>query len=168
MRPSKKGYPVGGIIMGVMMLWAGPSQAVDQSDAPETVTIAILSELYGPVEFNHEAHLEIAACSDCHHHTVGTVTKRWNCQKCHNNPLEGDTISCSGCHPHDRFSSQYLATLDDPELFHKEKPGLKGAFHLNCVGCHQEQDGPTGCEDCHTMNEAGEKRFNTGRYTPIP
>ena len=60
----------------------------------------------------------------------------------------------------------YLAILDDPELFHIEKPGLKGAFHLNCVGCHQEMEGPTGCEECHTMSETGEKRFNTGRYTP--
>jgi hypothetical protein len=166
MPPPKKSCPILVIAAGIVLLWLGPGQAIDQSDAPENVTIDILSDLYGPVEFNHAEHTEMAECSDCHHHTVGTVTNRWNCMKCHNNPLEGATVSCSDCHPQNRFSSQYLATLDDPELFHKEKPGLKGAFHLNCLGCHQETGGPTGCEDCHTMNVTGEKRFNTGPYTP--
>jgi hypothetical protein len=166
MPPTKKGCTIWVIAAGVVLLCTGPCLAIDQSDAPETVTIDILAELYGPVEFNHAGHTEMVECSDCHHHTVGTVTQRWNCKKCHNNPLEGDTVSCSDCHPQDRFSSKYLATLDDPELFHIEKPGLKGAFHLNCVGCHQEMGGPTGCEECHTMSETGEKRFNTGRYTP--
>jgi hypothetical protein len=140
--------------------------AFDQSNFPDTVTIDTLSELYEPVEFNHAQHIEMAACSDCHHHTVGTVSTRWNCIKCHKTPLEGESINCSDCHTKDPFGSKYLATLENPELFHKEKPGLKGAFHLNCIGCHQETGGPTGCEDCHAMNEAGEKRFNAGEYTP--
>ncbi len=168
MLPTKEGCALLAIVAGVLLLSNGSCLAIDQSDAPETVTIDVLSELYDPVEFNHAGHIEMVECSDCHHHTVGTVSKRWNCIKCHNNPLAGDTVSCSDCHPQDRFSSQYLATLDDPELFHKEKPGLKGAFHLNCVGCHREMDGPTGCEECHKMSLAGEKRFNAGPYRPQP
>jgi hypothetical protein len=154
------------IAAAVVVLYYGPCWAIDRSDAPETVTIDLLANLYDPVEFSHAAHTEMAECSDCHHHTVGTVTNRWNCKNCHENPLEGDRVACSDCHPRDRFGSQYLATLDNPDLYHKEKPGLKGAFHLNCVGCHQENGGPTGCEDCHAMNATGEKRFNAGPYTP--
>jgi len=154
------------IAAGSLLIYAQPGWSFDPADAPETVTIDGLSELYEPVEFNHAQHIEMAACSDCHHHTVGTVSTRWNCIKCHNNPQESDSISCSDCHTKDRFGSSYLATLDDPELFHKEKPGLKGAFHLNCIGCHQDTGGPTGCEDCHIMNEAGRKRFNVGEYAP--
>ena len=123
------------------------SWALDPGDSPESVTIDYLTELYEPVEFDHAGHIDFEACSYCHHHTVGTISTRWNCNKCHNNPIEADTVNCSDCHPKDRFGSRYLKTLDDPELFHKEKPGLKGAYHLNCLGCHQEMGGPTGCED---------------------
>ncbi len=165
---TKKRGIVWVVAMGVVLLCSAAGRALDQSDAPESVTIGLLEELYEPVEFDHAGHTEMAECSDCHHHTAGTVTQRWNCKKCHTNPLEGDTVSCADCHSPNRFDSQYLATLDNPELYHVEKPGLKGAYHLNCVGCHQEQGGPTGCEDCHAMTEAGEQRFNAGRYSPAP
>ncbi|MDA8160395.1 MAG: cytochrome c3 family protein [Desulfobacteraceae bacterium] len=157
---------IGLITVGSALFWPGLSRSFDPNDAPEKVTIDSLVDLYGPVEFNHKQHTEMAACPDCHHHTLGMAPTRWNCIKCHANSKEVDTISCGSCHPRDRFGSQYLSTLDNPELYHKEKPGLKGAYHLNCVGCHQEKGGPTGCEDCHTMSEAGEKRFNSGKYAP--
>ena len=154
------------IVVGSVLSCVNPSWSMDPSEAPETVTIDILSDLYSPVEFKHAEHAEMATCSDCHHHTLGTPTTRWYCIKCHDNPVEADSVSCSDCHVKDRFGPKYLATLDNSEQFHKETPGLKGAFHLNCVGCHQETGGPTGCEDCHVMNEAGEKRFNAGKYAP--
>lgn len=155
------------IAVGSALFWPGLSFSFDPKDAPETVTIDGLVDLYGPVEFNHKQHIDIEPCSACHHHTVGTVPTRWNCIKCHANSKEVASISCGDCHSRDRFGTQYLATLDNPELFHKETPGLKGAYHLNCVGCHQEVGGPTGCEDCHTMSEAGKKRYDTGPYTPV-
>lgn len=166
MQTTPTGNPVLAVAVGILLLWPGSSPAIDRTDAPDTVTISLLAELYDPVEFNHAGHVEMADCSDCHHHTAGTVTERWNCKKCHDNPMEGETVSCSDCHPRDRFGTQYLASLDDPELYHKEKPGLKGAFHLSCVGCHREQGGPTGCDQCHSMNENGERRFNAGPYAP--
>lgn len=158
---------IGLIAVGSALFWPDLSCSFDAKDAPEVVTIAGLVDLYGPVEFHHKQHTEAASCSDCHHHTLGTTPTRWNCIKCHANSHEADSISCGDCHPRDRFSTRYLITLDNPDLFHKETPGLKGAYHLNCVGCHQDVGGPTGCEDCHTMNEAGKKRFNAGTYAPV-
>lgn len=168
MRPGKKIRCAALVIsIGGTMFFSGMATGMDIENIPETITIDSLSGLYGPVEFNHAGHAEMAYCSDCHHHTVGAPPTRWYCIKCHEKPVEVDTVNCEDCHSADRFGSKYLATLDDPELFHKEKPGLKGAFHLNCIGCHQEITGPTGCEDCHTMNEEGEKRFNTGKFAPV-
>jgi hypothetical protein len=154
------------IVFWFSLLLPDLARSFDPEDAPETVTIDGLSDLYESVEFNHNEHAEMATCSDCHHHTVGTVPTRWNCIKCHENSPESDSISCGDCHPRDRFGREYLLTLDNPELFHKETPGLKGAYHLNCIGCHQETGGPTGCEDCHALTDAGEKRFHAGKYAP--
>ncbi len=33
---------------------------------------------------------------------------------------------------------------------------LKAAYHWNCVGCHEEMDGPTDCQDCHARTPEGD------------
>lgn len=48
--------------------------AMDQYDAPETVTIGTLANLYKPVLFSHVQHSKMAKCRDCHHHTTGQST----------------------------------------------------------------------------------------------
>ncbi len=151
---------------GAILFAPGYLLSMEAEDAPETLTIDSLANLYEPVEFNHLMHVDYASCAECHHHTTGVKVADPNCIKCHANTPEGDDVTCSGCHEVDRFSMKYLAELDNPVLYHIDKPGLKGAYHLNCIGCHQTIDGPTGCTDCHAMTEAGEKRFNTGEYTP--
>lgn len=140
--------------------------AMDASDAPEAVTIDILSTLYGPVEFDHALHVDYASCQECHHHTTGEIVRNPNCARCHHNHDENDVVSCSECHVADRFDEQYIKTLENPKLYHIDKPGLKGAYHLGCISCHELTSGPTGCQDCHTMTEDGEKRFSTGAFKP--
>ena len=108
----------------------------------------------------------MADCSDCHHHTTGSGPASPNCARCHDGVEEGESVSCSDCHAAEPFGRENLEEMENPEIFHIDKPGLKGAYHLNCVGCHQELDGPTGCQDCHTMTEAGEELFNTGKHAP--
>jgi hypothetical protein len=150
----------------MLFLISAAGLAMDADDAPETIDIDILSELYGPVSFDHAAHTEITQCSHCHHHTTGTGPANPSCGRCHERAEEGDTVACSDCHAAKPFTRENLRKMEDPELIHIDKPGLKAAYHLNCRGCHEETDGPTGCRDCHAMTEAGEKRFNTGRYAP--
>jgi hypothetical protein len=40
--------------------------------------------------------------------------------------------------------------------YHVDMPGLKAAYHWNCVGCHEVMDGPTGCQDCHARTVEGD------------
>jgi len=154
------------LTVGTMMISPALVLSMDATDAPETVSIDIMSKLYGPVEFNHEMHADYASCQECHHHTTGDIVKDPNCARCHHNHDENDVVSCSECHAADRFNEKYLKTLEDPKLYHIDKPGLKGAYHLNCIQCHEITSGPTGCVECHAMTEAGEKMFNTGQFAP--
>ncbi|MEA3467272.1 MAG: cytochrome c3 family protein [Thermodesulfobacteriota bacterium] len=152
---------VGTILIAPSQIWC-----MDASDAPESVTIDIMSELYEAVEFDHLMHTDAASCQDCHHHTTGGEVTEPSCARCHRGNDESDSVGCSECHVTDRFNADNVKALEDPELYHFDKPGLKGAYHLNCIGCHKTVDGPTGCQDCHTMTDAGEKMFNTGKHAP--
>ncbi len=167
MQPGKKmlqaAWTVG---LGVLLLAPAGGLAMDGADAPETVTIDSLSKLYGSVEFDHGAHVAMATCADCHHHTTGTGTASKTCARCHEGKVEAETVSCSDCHAAEPFTTKGLERMENHELFHIDKPGLKGAYHLNCIGCHEEVSGPTGCQDCHTMTDAGEEMFNTGKHAP--
>jgi hypothetical protein len=119
-------------------------------DIPETVTIGILSEKYEPAEFPHRqvvnkllehvgtsklaTHFhgrEDVVCQGCHHHSpVGE--KPPLCESCHNQPF------------------------NEAELF---KPGLFGAYHRQCLGCHASMqiEKPSDCVECHA-----EKQTQTG------
>lgn len=147
---------------------ATPAGAMDASDAPEQITIDSLANLYGPVEFDHAMHADLMECADCHHHTTGQPTQDANCLRCHQNSEEADSVACADCHSSERFHKDYLQTLSDPNLYHMDKPGLKGAYHLACVSCHQEVGVASGCRDCHVMSEKGEELFHTGPHAPDP
>ena len=113
-----------------------------KNDIPEMVTIGKLSDKYMPAEFPHRRIVEalgnkisenkIAAyfhghedlvCQGCHHHSpVGE--KPPLCENCHSEPF------------------------NEADLF---KPGLFGAYHRQCLGCHQSMsiEEPSDCVGCH-------------------
>jgi len=168
MRAKRKLLPIAGTVgLGLLLLSPVAGPAMDADDAPEVVRLDIMTNLYEPVGFDHAMHLEMATCSHCHHHTIGTGPANPLCARCHEGAGEGDIVACSDCHDVHPFTVKNLKKLAEPKLFHIDKPGLMAAFHINCRGCHEENGGPTGCRDCHKMTEAGEKRFNTGRYAPV-
>ncbi len=143
------------------------SGAMGPEDAPDAVDIDSLAKLYEKVQFDHALHVGVTGCSSCHHHTAGTGPENENCARCHAKSGEASTVSCSGCHAKDPFDSAYMdAREKDPDLFHIDKPGLKGAYHLKCLGCHKEMGAPTGCTDCHHMTKAGQEFFHTGPFAP--
>jgi len=162
---SKKWLVICGAIVFSMSL-AVYSQAMD---APDEVTIETLAQYYDAVEFDHAMHMDVADdCSVCHHHTTGTGAVDGRCAKCHTEEVEQDVVACQDCHAKDPFSAENIRLETDTYVYHDDKPGLKAAYHLNCLGCHKEMDGPTGCQDCHGRNEAGDKLFDSGAFAPEP
>ncbi len=97
------------------------------TDIPETITLDSISQVYGPVEFTHAQHADIAGnCASCHHHSP-----------------KGSTPACGECHD-SIIVYHYDAAKKGPDL------GLKGAYHGQCMDCHKEMEsGPMGCTDCH-------------------
>jgi hypothetical protein len=84
------------------------------------------------------------------------------CQNCHHFQEAGGITACKNCHPPD---------VADEQL---EQPGLKGAYHRQCLGCHQEWSGDTSCEICHLKKEIAAGRQDdhvpplmNSKYAPI-
>ena len=109
---------------------------------PEKIVIKHLSEKYEPVEFPHlKIVTKIAEnikenrianyfhqdrttlCQGCHHNSPGSIHPP-NCRSCHGRPFDET----------------------DPT-----RPGLVGAYHKRCMGCHDEMEikKPAGCKECH-------------------
>ena len=115
---------------------------------------------YEPVPFSHRIHDELVEgdCGVCHHRyssdekdRIGTDIKELHaameiklggpCSSCHDDMASNPPQSCNRCHglPNEP---------DDPARI-----GLKGAYHRQCIGCHERQlkpaSAPTECAACH-------------------
>jgi octaheme c-type cytochrome (tetrathionate reductase family) len=148
-----------------------PERGAGHSQRPEAYkkvyrldneVLAAATDFYEPVRFTHLAH-DVATggdCGVCHHrfswdpedrvgedlgelHELFDVELGGPCAACHE--MEEISIqSCSSCHwgPNE---------ADDPSRL-----GLKGAYHRQCIGCHEEQASgvvaPTDCRSCHKRN----------------
>lgn len=78
-----------------------------------------------------------------HTRTVG------DCVKCHHT---GTIISCNKCH---------LTPVSN------DIPGLKDVYHRQCIGCHQNTQGLTGCTDCHAKKKVKKKEVKKEDVTEI-
>jgi len=159
------------VAMMLMVLCFYPLHKVNatEEEGPESVEIDALAQLYDPVEFDHALHEEVtdSNCAVCHHHTLGTPVEDENCARCHADSGPANEVTCQGCHAAKRFDSDYLKQLEaDNTIYHTDRIGLKAAYHFRCMNCHEEMDAPIGCQDCHTRNDAGDKFFHAGSYTP--
>ena len=87
--------------------------------------VADATDHFGPVPFDHAGHAEWAeiagGCVLCHHHT----------------PEGAAHPACRTCHE---------VAFKHEDL---RKPGLKGAYHRQCMGCHREWSHETKCKTCH-------------------
>ncbi len=111
-------------------------------DIPEKVVIKSLVHQYEPAEFPHRKIAQtllknigddklasffhpnqMSVCQGCHHNSPVSI-KPPKCQSCHNKPFNENSP---------------LA------------PGLLGAYHQQCMGCHKAMgmEKPMGCTDCH-------------------
>ena len=131
-------------------------------EMPEQVRIDIMTQYFDSVAFDHAMHTELGAdCSTCHHHATGTGTSDPRCLRCHADSTEVASVGCSQCHVVDPFSAEHMnREAADVYQFHIDTPGLKAAYHWNCIGCHQEMDGPTDCQDCHARTPLGDAFYH--------
>jgi hypothetical protein len=128
----------------------GRPQIAERADTPSPAkgpAIVILDELedrYLPVPFDHRGHAEMAAmtrgCAVCHHYTP-----------------EGSTHpACKSCHE------------INPAREDLRKPGLKGAYHRQCLSCHREWSHETSCSICHPPKAGRSPRGGTSAPPPTP
>jgi hypothetical protein len=118
-----------------------PFTEVQLSDIPEKLILKEMSNHYQPVEFPHRKIVQslfhgtaenkiagyfhsdqLTLCQGCHHNSPASV-KPPKCMSCHNKPFNEA----------------------------KDVPGLLGAYHQQCMGCHQAMhiEKPMGCTECH-------------------
>jgi octaheme c-type cytochrome (tetrathionate reductase family) len=118
------------------------------------------SDDYEPALFSHRIHDSLVGgdCGVCHHryaaadddrvgqdikalHTSLDIELGGPCSACHDDMAQNPPQSCGRCHG-------LPGEPDDPSRI-----GLKGAYHRQCIGCHERQltatSAPTGCAACH-------------------
>lgn len=158
------------VIVATFTLVAGLSLLPAAAAPPAQVRIDQLSKDFAPVLFDHASHVDMVGdCGECHHHTAGTASKDPDCMRCHDSGGSGERVACRDCHAAQPFSADHLkTTMEDRKRYHRDPLGLKGAYHRNCMGCHEAGGGPTGCLDCHPRTDAGDALFHTGKYLPAP
>ncbi len=97
-------------------------------EAPDSMLLDDIADLYQAVHFNHKRHAGMSQmggnCSTCHHYSP--TDKIQPCKACHG----GET------NPADL-----------------RQPGLKGAYHRQCLACHREWSHDTKCILCHLPAE---------------
>lgn len=153
-----------GVIV-ILLMNSLPSTALGIT-VPDNITLHSQSKLYEPFVFPHARHvILVKECSNCHHHTTGTLHEDPNCIKCHRNSGETKIVSCRGCHLPDPFSAVAIKEKNR-KIYHLDKPSLKAAMHRNCIDCHEKLKGPTGCRDCHLYTKEGKAFYNTGEFAP--
>ncbi|MCJ7508884.1 MAG: cytochrome c family protein [candidate division Zixibacteria bacterium] len=98
------------------------SEGKKSEKGPDTFILNALEKQYEPVMFSHGTHTQVADdCATCHHRSGPEQTLA--CKECHRAPFDPKNLNM---------------------------PGLKGAYHLQCMGCHKEMgSGPVGCTECH-------------------
>jgi len=118
----------------------------------------VLGDMYGPVSFRHAYHSDIVRdCSICHHyfddHYNDQVVPAEKCDACHASD-DFDSMSrqlpCDTCHSPESGPEIRVITAEDGSV--KTIPGLKAAYHRNCLDCHDSMGGPSGCGECHLAN----------------
>ncbi len=130
-------------------LSAGSISSVMISDEkiPENVTIKAMVDQYEPAQFPHRRIVKKLASmmkedkmANFFHGKEATTL----CAGCHHNsPASAEPPKCASCHG---GISTFQANRDG-------RPGLKGAYHGQCITCHQkmkiEKPVATDCISCH-------------------
>lgn len=141
--PSLKKCPRGEMVRAHAPANTGPDMIVLQK-------ITGSPDLYQPATFAHRVHAGMSEMSG-------------NCVICHHYNPPGRVLPCSECHAAE-------TSVKSSDL---SRPGLKGAYHRQCINCHRESGlSATQCERCHlekatasTAKRPPQKKSMEGRAT---
>ncbi len=122
-----------------------PVPYINPNSIPYNVTIDALADQYEPNTFTHAKHLDslMKAIKDdklaaAFHNNPATL-----CATCHHrSPLSATPPKCGSCH-----------TTANYDAANPDRPTLKAAYHLQCMGCHDSmkvsRPRNTDCTTCH-------------------
>ncbi|MCG8633425.1 MAG: hypothetical protein MI863_06320 [Desulfobacterales bacterium] len=118
-------------------------EKVNLNDIPETVVINTIEGEYKASEFPHRMVVD-AIFKQVENNTMAKAFHKNDLTMCvgchHNSPATMTPPKCASCHD------------IKPDLT-TGKPGLKAAYHGQCITCHQEMEVtsvlPTDCTKCH-------------------
>jgi len=100
-------------------------------EGPEVVILNQLEDLFEPVIFAHKLHAQMTQMGG-------------GCEVCHHYSPKGHIPPCRQCH------GGFLNPVD------LRQPGLKGAYHRQCLNCHKEWSHSTECAVCHLKKAPGD------------
>jgi len=116
---------------------------VETDKIPETVAIEVLSNEYGPSRFPHRKIVQaiFQRVEKSEMAKVFHTDQAGLCMGCHHNsPKSLEPPKCASCHGKNGQGSD-------------GRPGLKGAYHGQCITCHQQMKveavAATDCVKCH-------------------
>lgn len=104
----------------------------NQQDIPATIEIGILENIFKPVQFDHKLHADMTNMGE-------------GCNTCHHHGSEGVYEPCADCHARNEENASM------------SMPTINGAYHRNCLNCHQSWTGDKVCKTCHVQKKF---RFN--------
>ena len=118
-------------------------ETVSMEQVPDIVTIGVIADQYQPSRFPHRMVVEAVfkKATDSEMARAFHGRELTLCAGCHHNsPPSMTPPRCASCH----------GISPDPAT---GKPGLMGAYHGQCISCHQEMAVasvlPTDCIKCH-------------------
>jgi hypothetical protein len=117
------------------------------ADFPEVVTIDGLAKKYGPAKLPHG---KIVQALDKAARQIPLATAF------HGKP---DTL-CAGCHHHTPAGARPPPCRSCHALAGSEQtdqPGLRAAYHRQCMACHERLQKPLGCTGCHERDRGEAK-----------
>jgi len=97
-------------------------------DIPDKIEIGLLENIFKPVVFDHKLHAEMTNPGD-------------GCVTCHHNAQDEVYQPCVTCHVQEEDKSSM------------SMPTINGAYHRNCLNCHQGWMADHVCETCHIQKK---------------
>lgn len=153
------------VLAAAVLLLAGtlttPGRAMDQLDAPETVTIDALADLYKPVEFSHKPCPTgpLQGLPPPHHRSAGHGPQLRPLPRSVARDRAGELPGL----PHQKAVLPRTGDCrQQPQHLPHRQAWAEGAYHLNCVPCHIKKNGPSECDSCHALTDKGRDFFHAG------
>jgi len=140
----------GALVVGMGLLVTAAAKDVPPESGPDVVVLRELENTYEAVPFEHKLHAKMAqmwnGCVTCHHRSpqpdAGAAPPAASAQ----------VPACKSCHP---------AAAAEAEI---HMPSLKGAYHRQCLNCHQEWMHENACVICHKPKQDRQ----VGQVDPAP